>query len=208
MSDPVPSPAEAWLEVSDGLVSGVHHALNNRVAAVSALAQLLALGGAPSPDTEHALLDEVGRFEGTLRLLRLLPRDPEGVPIPLHLPELLPEVLALVALHREIREVRYDVHGDPDVLPLVAEESALLRALLVLLVRAGEAARSGEVSVRYGGDERFVVLEVLVEGASGGAPDGGIAATFAEVGGEVRALEAGWEVRMPTLLEVRSREGR
>lgn len=207
MSGPPPSPAEAWLEVSDGLVSGVHHALNNRMAAVSALAQLLALGGAPSPDTEHALLDEVGRFEGTLRLLRLLPRDPEGAPIPLHLPELLPEVLALVALHREIREVRYDVHGDPDVLPLVAEESALQRALLVLLVRAGEAARSG-VSVHYGGDERFVVLEVLVEGASGGVPDGGIPGMFAEVGGEVRALEAGWEVRMPTLPEVRRREGR
>lgn len=205
------APCEAWLAVSEGLLSGVHHSLNNRLASLSALAQLLALGDAPSPDTERALLEEVRRMEESLLLLRLLPRSPGAAPLPLQLPELLSDALALLAHHRELRAVGYTVEGEPGVLPTVAEESTALQALLVLLAGVGEAAlRSGEgrVRVRYGGDEVRIWLEALAEGALPREVSGVPAATemARAAGGEVETVPGGIRFVLPTLPEVRRRE--
>ncbi len=204
------SAREAWLAASDGLVAGVHHALNNRMASLSALAQLLAMGAAP-PGAERTLMQEVERFSGTLRLLGLVPRHPSEGPIPLQLPHLFPDVLALVGQHREVRDVEFAVDGDPGVLPVLCADWALTHALLALLVALGEAARergAPRVSVRWAGDERFVVLEAEVEGGTGGEPPGlaGVAALFGEVGAEAQPTGAGIVVRFPTLPEARRRE--
>lgn len=194
----------------DGLVSGVHHALNNRLASVSALAQLLSLGDAPGPGMEGALLEEIRRFEETLRLLRLLPGDPADAPVPLLLPDLLPDASALFALHREVQGVRLEVEGDPEVLPIVAGERAAMRALLVLLVALGRDARrsgSGVVRLGWSGDERFVLLTGVVDGRRDeGAEVDGLEELFAPAAGEVQGVPGGYRVRMPTLPEVRRRE--
>ncbi|HEX2091025.1 MAG TPA: hypothetical protein VHG28_01435 [Longimicrobiaceae bacterium] len=202
----------AWLAVSDGLLAGIHHALNNRMASVSALSQLLALDGTPGANVEHALLDELERFGAALRLLRLLPRHPGEEEIPLRVSELLPDALALVGMHREVRETDFVVEADSGVLPVLCAESALVHALLALLMSTGEAAgeRGGRrVTVRCRGDDRRVVLEAEVEGGTGGELPhaAGVAALFREVGGEVRTTSTGYEVRLPTLLEARRPEG-
>ena len=203
-----PSPCEAWLSASSVVLSGLHHALNNRVTSVSALAQLLALDAGPAAE-QRTLVEEIRRLEDTLRLLRLVPRRSRE-PIPLHLPYLLPDVLALARHHRETGEARYEVRSDPEMLPVLVEESAAVHALLLLVVEAGRCARTegnGEVLLRCGGDERWATLDVEVEGCT---PAAGVARAaggiLAVVGGEVSAVPGGYRVRFPTLPEARRRE--
>lgn len=196
---------EAWLAAADGLVAGVHHAINNRLGTLSALAQLAAMGGSPGAQALAALREETERMGSTLRLLALLPRRPAEEPIPLQLGEVLPEALALVAQHREVRDVEFAVETAPDLLPVLCPETALVHALLVLLVGAGVAAREGgaaRVDVRCSGDEHRVTLEVEPEGDAVGGPLGGagLAALFAAAGAETEATETGIIARLPTLL--------
>ena len=61
-----------WIELSDGLVAGIHHALNNRMAALGGAVQVLQ----GDIEVEHPLISllstEVRRLEGTASLLRYL----------------------------------------------------------------------------------------------------------------------------------------
>lgn len=203
------TPGEAWLAVSDGLVAGVHHALNNRLGTVSALVQLAALGGSGGMDPARALRDELERLGDTLRLLSMIPRRPGEEPIPLQLGDVLADALALVAQHRDVRDVEFAVETAPDLLPVLCPETALVHALLALLVGAGTSARergAARVAVRCTGDERRVRVEVEPEGgAAGGGMDGaGLAALFAAAGGEAEATGSGIAARLPTLLAGRS----
>ena len=200
--------AEAWLAAADGLVAGVHHALNNRLGTVSALVQLASMDGGPGPEAVGALREELERMVGTLRLLGMIPRRREE-PIPLQLSELLPDVLALVAQHRDARDVHFAVQTAADLLPVLCPESALVHALLALLAGAAVAATeagTSRVDVRCTGDQRRVTLEVEPEGdALGGSVGGpGLAALFAAAGGEVEATETGIVARLPTLLAGRA----
>ncbi len=202
------SAGEAWLAVSDGLVAGVHHALNNRLGTMSALAQLVAMGGTPRTDTQAALRQELDRFGNTLRLLGFVPRRPEESQIPLALPELLADLLSLTAQHRDVRDVEFAVTAPPDLLPVLCPETALSHALLALLVSAGIAARDGgstRVEVRCSGDERFVTVEVVPGGTAEGRAlwDAGIEALFAAAGGEAKEAGAGMVACLPTLVEGR-----
>jgi C4-dicarboxylate-specific signal transduction histidine kinase len=195
--------AEAWLAASDGLVAGIHHALNNRLGTLSALVQLAA--GAQDPETDRALRDEMERCGATLRLLGLLPRRPDEAPIPLRLEDLLPDALALVRQHRDVRDVEFTVEFAPALLPVRCVETALVHALLTLLVRAGLTARTGggeRVRVGCSGDERFVTVVVEPEGGPAGGPLGGagVAALFAAAGGAAEATATGVALRLPTLL--------
>jgi signal transduction histidine kinase len=201
--------AEAWLAAADGLVAGVHHALNNRLGTVSALVQLASMDGGPGPEAMGALREELERMGGTLRLLGMVPRRPAEEPIPLQLSELLPDALALVAQHRDARDVHFAVETAPDLLPVLCPEGALLHALLALLAGAAVAATeagTSRVDVRCTGDERRVTLEVEPEGDALGGPVGGagLAALFAAAGGEAEATETGIVARLPTLLAGRA----
>lgn len=200
--------AEAWLAASDGLVAGVHHALNNRLGTVSALVQLASMEGGSGPEAFGALREEVERLGGTLRLLGMIPRRPREEPIPLRLTELLPDALALVAQHRDAREVHFAVETAPDLLPVLCPESALVHALLALLAGAAVAASesgTSRVDVRCTGDPHRVTVEVEPDGDAVGGPVGGagLAALFAAAGGEAEVTETGIVARLPTLLAAR-----
>lgn len=191
---------EAWLAASDGLVAGVHHALNNRVATMSALVQLASLDPEPGPDALRALREELERLAGTLRLVGMLPRRPGEGPIPLQLPDLLPDVLALARQHRELRDVEVAVELPPGLPPVLAPETALAHALLALLVGAGAAARgrgAARAEVRVSADDRWVSLEAEP------ADPAGLAALFAAAGGGAEAAGARMVARLPTLAEGR-----
>lgn len=204
--------AGTWLAAADGLVAGVHHALNNRLGTVSALVQLAALGDAGGVDAGRALREELERLGDTLRLLAMIPRRPDEEPIPLRLTELLPDALALVAQHRDARDVRFAVEAAPDLLPVLCPETALAHALLALLTGAALAAWEAgtlRVDVRCSGDARRVTVQVEPEGDAVGPPLGGagLAALFAAAGGEMEATETGVVAHLPTLLAGRERPG-
>jgi signal transduction histidine kinase len=111
-------PAELWLPVSAELITGVHHALNNRVGALSAVAQVLEGDMDPHHPLREALAMEVERLQTTVRTLALLPRRVGAAPEPIHLPGLLPLIMELLSYHLGVRDTECRVEGDGEPGPI------------------------------------------------------------------------------------------
>lgn len=212
---------ELWNVVGEGLLGGLHHALNNRVAALGAIAQVLASGMPDAAPLLASLSSEVARLEETVAMLAHLRRSRAARAEPIQLPELVKGVVPLLAQHGELKEIEFVAGGDPGVLPVLAERDLLTRVLLVLMVTLGvEAGRagSGRVLLSYEGDEDTVALrlesrpsagEVRHFDRSGPRLDARAAAPVAAVlGGELLSstTEEGTttcELRLPTLTRAR-----
>lgn len=215
--------------IRDGILRGVAHALSNRVSALSGVAGLVAFGNLPADRLSRALDSEVSQLGQLVELLRLLPSDirPRGEAI--ELKTLLPGVIALHALHADLREIPCTIHHDRDAQPVHLGRSVFVHTVLVLIDAAKrEALRDrGSVSLTYTGDSEWVAIAVeSLPGASSPAA-GGTGATDLEVrrlvGAAVAALDPSLsvdvqrrgqrpgsglclELRLPTLLAVRRRE--
>ena len=205
-------PAELWLPVSAELIAGVHHALNNRVGALSAVAQVLEGDMDPHHPLREALAMEVERLQTTVRTLALLPRRVGAAPEPIHLPGLLPLIMELLSYHLGVRDTECRVEGDGDTLPVYAEPTLLTHLLITLLVEAAGVARAEGTTVclRHSSTAEWVTITVEAVGGGDGEP-GPIAQRLRpwadEVGGEISAEGAGrFVLRLPTLGEVRRRE--
>lgn len=218
--------ADGWPAVSDELILGVHHALNNRVGALAAVAQVLEGEIEPDDPLRAALLDEVERLQETVRSLSWLPRNrAAGAAEPVQLSDVLPPVLRLYGYHHGVRDVACRLEAAPDLLPAWANPQQLAQTLLVLLIAAGQEARERgqEIRLRCSGDAEWLTLAVEIiepveplpwgygEAGSGGTVDAeGIRGWVEGMGGR---LETGAEAEgahsriwLPTLLAVRRRE--
>lgn len=210
-----------WLEVSDGLLRGLGHSLNNRLAALAALTQLAdGAGGMEMAAFRDALDSEAGRLERVIQLLRLLPSG--RAPYPVRIEEVLPQVLDLHRVHSEFPETEYEPFCADDVLPMRVEPSLLTRALLVFLtvaVRRVRAEGGTRVLLHCGGDERYTSVTARCGGVrpSEGSPEERAEGAYLEATVELLArggLEgaavadegADLVLRLPTLLETRRRE--
>lgn len=212
---------ELWAVVGEGLLGGVHHALNNRVAALSAIAQVLGAGMRDAGPLVNSLSAEVGRLEATVAMLSHLRRARSRRPEPVQVPELVAGLTPLLGQHGDLKEIVFVANADPGVLPVWAERDLLTRALLTLMVAAGIEAEWGgcrRVRVSYRGDDAVVSVRVACERQEGGttARDSSVerldASGAAEVaralGGELEAKpcaegETAYELRLPTLLQAR-----
>lgn len=219
--DPEMSVADrAWLAEMDHLLDGINHLFSNRLAAIRALVWLMQ-GEAGDARVQRALGSEADLLERSFRLLRMLPRSRTAKAEPIQLPELLREVIELHRHHAGMREARYSVECEGEPLPVWLDESALVRALLLLLSGAAREARHSEdpeVRVRYGGDEAFVTVVVESDGVEVGSeeepgvgPARAAAAMLRGTGAEL-AVETPprggvrYRLRLLTLPEVRRRE--
>ena len=199
--------------MADELIAGIHHALNNRVGALGAVAQVLGMEMEAEDPLRAALAAEVERLQGTVAALTLLPIRPGAREEPVLLSDLLPRVVELYGYHHGVRDTACTVEGAESVLPLWAEPTRLAHLLLAMAIAAGEAARSsgGRAVVRCTGDAAEVEVRVAV---GAGAAAGGVeslAPWAAEMGGSLvreEAPEGGAELvlRLPTLPEVRRRQ--
>lgn len=210
--------AEAWLRVSDGLVAGIHHALNNRLAALTAVAQVLEMEIPADHPLRSSLSGEADRLQSTVGLLHHLPRG-RGVAEPLQLADVLRVVAELFALHHELRDIPLEVAGAADVLPVYCDPAQLTHALLLAAAAAGARVHPGAGSalrVEYRGDAEWVTLELSAEGEPRGDGDahglldglapGAAAPLLAPFGGELSVDgPTRLTVRLPTLLAVRKR---
>ena len=215
--------AGAWLTASDALLRGVGHALNNRVAALSAVVQVLASTGEGGP-LHDALGDEALRLQRAVELLRLLPRRWESPPEPVLVADAVRDALEILPHHPDLPILRYDWVPEQELPPVLVEPTLLTHALCLLGQAAAEvAARTGGQAVTFRGmaTEREVTIEVAggdegVSAGRGGESTGANgdptrAAPLVELaGGELRVLERSGrrlrvELGLPTLAEARRR---
>lgn len=202
-ADTIPAAAAAqWAELSDALLAGLVHMLNNRVTALSVCAELAAMGDAEMING-GVLTNEMQRLQHASALLGLLPSRPHQ-PEALELRAVLDDALALHAHHPRTRLVTCDVSAEDTMQPVRVPRWALLRLLLVLVDAAKEAAAASARSavVRLSSDERSARVHVLAPG--NGGPCAGSMASLC--GGELAREGDDLVLSLPTLALLRQRE--
>lgn len=198
--------SEEWLAIVDQVCHGLHHALNNRVGALSALLELTRLGDLPPNDPAFTSLStELTRLEECSRVIRLLPVSAVGDE-PLIIDDVLADVLAVHAFLHELRETPLTIAPTRFVEPVRAERWALVRALVLMLADAKRLARPHRASVQSAieSDERWVTIEFRVNPPSATETPMPIRAAYAErladrLGGSISRRAGAIELRLPTL---------
>src|SRR5690606_13153679 len=161
----------SWVRLSDGLIGGIHHTLNNRMAAMSAVAQIVESDLPEDHPLTGSMLRELRRFESSVTLLTLL-MGSEGAE-PVQVETIVAGAARLFEMHHSMRDLQLRVEMASELYPLYLEASALRRALMIVLAVASRRARAGnrEVVLEVVGDERAVVITVSAVGDAD-APDG------------------------------------
>jgi len=205
---------EGWAALVDSLLAGIGHTLNNRVATLRALVSLV--GDGAGRDYAALLERETDLLERMVGLLRLLPARRGASPVPLLVPGVVESAMELFRQLDVLRDLRVAEEIPAGLPPVLAEEGALLRLVLLLLAAAGRSALAtdgGEVFVRVEGDDRWVTLTVGPRPGPVGTPDStGLDSAEAErlaslAGGELAAPggNGGASVlRLPTLAAARA----
>jgi hypothetical protein len=201
--DAIPAAAAAqWAGLSDAVLAGLVHMLNNRVTALSVCAELATLGD-QEMITDGVLTNEVIRLQRASALIGLLPMRPHQ-PEALELRPVLEDALAIHAHHPHTRLVACDVVVEGTMQPVRAPRWALLRLMLV----AGDAAKEAAASEARGAtfhlasDERSASLRIAAPGDGG--PYG---AAMAELcGGQLARHADDLVLTFPSLLLLRQRE--
>ena len=159
-------------------------------------------GAEPLVDT---LAEELDRMQSVHALLLVLADEDPPLPAPLVLTDLLAEVELLHRLRVDLREVPVQIEADPAALPLWAARVPLTQALVLLVESAARQpqANGGAIVLRCDGDEETVRVRTEPGAAAAGAA--ALRALAAAAGAEWDAEAA--ELRIPTLLAARRREG-
>ena len=202
---PAHAPADEWLDLVDHVLLGLDHALNNRLGALRAFAELLRdEHWRTTTAATESIHKEVARLEETTSVVRLLARPRQPAETGLILEEVMTDVVRIQSLLYDVRDTPIDFVPGPPLEPVWSDRSALLRLLSVILyaLRRGarEAGVSGAVRVSMESDEEraritFTSPVAIVESAIGDS-------TWAlahSVGAERRVSRGGLELRLPTL---------
>jgi C4-dicarboxylate-specific signal transduction histidine kinase len=195
--------AAEWLSLSDDLLAGLVHALNNRVTALSVFSELINLGDSQLA-SGSLLATEVERLQHVTALLAMLPARNQAAEA-LELDPLLDDAIALHAQHPRMRATECVVERSGELPPVRAARWALLRLLLLVVHAAKEAAlaaRYERAMLYLTGDAQSVTLRVFTGG------DGGVyaAALAARCGGVLVRAGEHLALTLPSLPEVRRRE--
>jgi len=202
-ADVIPAAAAAqWAELSDALLAGLVHMLNNRVTALSVCAELATMGDAEMI-SGGVLMNEMKRLQQASALIGLMPSRPHK-PEALELRPVLDDAISLHAHHPRTRLVACDVTLDSAMQPVRAPRWALLRLMLVLVDAAKEAAADSarSATMHLASDEQSALVRVSAPGDGG--PYG--AAMAALCGGQLARDGAELVLSLPTLLQLRQRE--
>lgn len=208
---------EEWLGLSERVLQGLHHALNNRIGSLSALVELFQLGDLPADGSAfEGLAGDLTRLEDCNRVIRLLTRDAASTEESLILDDVLADVFAIHRFLYEARDLQVTIVPTRFVEPVRVERWALIRVLTMLLSDAKRLAKgaSGVVRAVTESDEQWVRVEFRI-----GAPlvadpplsEGGgryaelLAETF---GGTVSRRPGVAELRLPTLKARRAADRR
>ena len=206
---PAPQPDRApaiddWRTISDELLQGLVHALNNRVAALSAFVELAKLGD-DEGDPLTVLPTEIVLLHRVNALFALLPeRKTEAEPLDLR--AVLDDAIQLHQHHPRLRGERVGVAFEGAPGAVRAPRWALVRAMVMLLHaarRPGEPAQGPSVSaLRVLGDDATVSVRV----ATALAPSADLVALAERCNGQVTRTVDEIVLTLPSLRELRRRE--
>jgi hypothetical protein len=197
----VPGAAE-WLALSDDLLAGLVHALNNRVTALSVCAELAGFGDKQML-SDGVLLTEVMRLQRASALVGLLPA--RGLAEALEIAPVLDDAITIHSHHPRMRAIGCSVEVQGSMEPVRVPRWALLRALLFLVDAAkggAQAAAQSTTTVRLRNGDGVVQVR-----APAREIEGAYAVEMAAVCGGTLAREHGELVlSLPSLTELRRRE--
>ena len=206
---PQPHPTQItddWRTISDDLLQGLVHALNNRVAALSACVELAKLGDEEG-DPLTILPAEIAQLHRVNALFGLLPERKSEAEA-LELRTVLDDAIRLHEHHPRLRSesVVVSIQGAPNAVR--APRWALVRAM-VMLVHAGKRAAEsvqvrGGAAIRVFGDDARVTVRV----GTSAAPSADLVALAERCGGNVTTIGEELTLTLPSLRELRRREAR
>ena len=155
--------SDDWRTISEELLQGLVHALNNRVAALSAFVELARLGDEEG-DPLTVLPLEIAQLHQVNGLFGLLPErrsDPEA----LELRAVLDDAIRLHEHHPALRAERVDVTYEGAPGAVRAPRWALVRAMVMLVHIAKRTAESRQrgagAALRVRGEEASVGVHVV-----------------------------------------------
>jgi hypothetical protein len=195
---------EDWSTLSDELLQGLVHALNNRVAALSAFVELARFGDEEA-DPLVVLPAEITQLHRVNLLFGLLPMrgsEPEALELPL----VLEDALRLHEHHPRLRGERCEVVREGTPLPVRAPRWALFRALLMLVHAAKRSSHTvqgrGGAPLRLVGDASIVSVRVMTTAA----PSPYLLSLAERCGGQCAREGDELVLVLPSILELRRRE--
>jgi hypothetical protein len=197
----VPGAVE-WLALSDDLLAGLVHALNNRVTALSVCAELASFGDKQML-SDGVLVAEVARLQRASALMGLLPA--RGVVEALEIGPVLDDAIAMHAHHPRMRAIECTVDARGSVEPVRVPRWALLRAMLFLVdaaKRAAQASEHGIVTLHVAAGDGVVQVRAPAHDKSSVYA----AEMAAACGGSLQSEHGALVLSLPSLSEVRRRE--
>lgn len=196
-------PLDDWRTISEDLLKGLVHALNNRVAALSAFVELAKLGG-EDEDPLTVLPLEIAQLHQVNALFGLLPQR-GAEPEPLELRAVFDDALRLHEHHPRFRGEAVSLTYDGAPGAVRAPRWALMRAMVMLVHAAKREARSGHGSgavIRVHGDDTRIAVHV----ATSDAASADLEALAAQCAGRIARANGELVLSMPSLRELRRRE--
>ena len=195
---------EDWPTISEDLLKGLVHALNNRVASLSASVELARLGD-EEEDLLAVLPEEIAQLHGVNALFALLPQR-KAEAESLELRAVLDDAIRLHEHHPKFRggQVVLTFEGAPAVVR--APRWALVRAMVMLVHAAKGDARSdrgrGDAAIRVGGSDETISVHVSTHDA----PPADLVALAVRCGGGAVRRDDELVLTLPSLRELRRRE--
>ena len=190
--------------ISEDLLQGLVHALNNRVAALSAFVELARLGDEEG-DPLTVLPLEIAQLHQVNALFGLLPErrsDPEA----LELRVVLDDAIRLHEHHPALRGDRVDVTYEGAPGAVRAPRWALVRALVMLVHIAKRTAESpqrrGGAALRVRGEEASVGVHVVTPIE----PSADLVVLAERCSGVIARVHDELVLTLPSLRELRRRE--
>lgn len=191
-----------WTPLFEDLLRGLVHAINNRVTALGAFAELASFEDEPLEI--DALKQEINRLHGVSSLIGVLATRNDEMEA-LELSSVMDIALNVHSHHPRMRSVPCTVETRGSVLPVRVPRWAMLRLCLLMIdaaKRTGSANSALAVTVGLSGDEQFVRAHFVSS-----TPMGGDAMRLASRCGGVLQYPGGETVlELPSLLELRKRE--
>ncbi len=162
-----------WFETIDAIVRGLGHSLNNRALALGATVESLDPRRPLGDVITTGLSRETERLSEQLRQFRVLPFAATAEPMPLLIRDVMASAIQLHRTHASLGQVPVYLDGASDAPPVLAPESSLLHATLVLLTALkGYAAPNGVVRIRYSGTATELVVQFEAQRDVAEAHDG------------------------------------